>query len=247
MKKLIYGMLPLLFSFLCISAQSELINDATALEIGQRIGANAIISGNYLQAGGQVRIEARVVDVNSGTPIDSAKIQGSSNEILAPHTGINLSSYYFQPGNQLLNEIYSYEIRDLDAGNSVSNNIFGSTKEPPVAYLVGKLNTGEILNLSKLLNPGNTDAINLESDKTYQITFSGNLRFQAVVLGAESMDVVKLGQPMNIDVEFYGTDTFTLRPNETNIIQVDMARPPHLLLKKGHLTKMKWKLHVTNK
>ena len=307
MKKSIYALLPLLFSFLCISAQSykiavlpfksssnqglnqsipdrimtnlgnskkftiveraqidyamqhfqteqsELINDATAVEIGQWIGANAIIIGNYVQENGQVRIEARVVDVNSGTPINSAKVQGLSNEIfklvdnlseeiLAPLTGVNLSSvenkdYYFQPGNQLLAEIYRYEVKGV-----------------PSTRLVGKLNTGENLYLSKLLNPDNTDAINLETDKTYQITFSGNLGFQAIEFGAPYPDgLVDFGYPVNYNFEFYGTDTFTLSSNETNIIQVDIAGPPRILFTNrktsnmGRFTKMKWKLQVTNK
>ena len=241
--------------------QSELINDTTAVEIGQWIGANAIIIGNYVQVGGQFRIDAHVVDVKSGTLINSAKVQGLSyeifdlvdnlsEEILAPLTGVNLSSvknknYYFQPGNQLLTEMYSYEVRELDASNSVDPII-----QEPVAYLVGKLNTGENLDLSKLLYPGDTDAINLESDKTYQITFSGNLRFQAIEYTdgfADGYADANIGSPINIDVEFYGTDTFTLRPNETNIIQVDIARPPQFISHIRANTKMRWQLQVTNK
>ncbi len=237
--------------------QSELITDATAVEIGQWIGANAIIIGNYVQVGGQDRIDARVVDVKSGTLINSAKVQGLSyeifdlvdnlsEEILALLTGVNLSSvknkdYYFHSSTQLLTEKYSYVGRELDA----SSNEFrvDHVTHEPVAYLVGKLNTGENLDLSKLLYPGDTDAINLESDKTYQITFSGNLRFQANVYSFGN----NISYYINIDVEFYGTDTFTLRPNETNIIQVDIARPPQLISHIRANAKMRWQLQVTNK
>ena len=131
-----------------------------------------------------------------------------SEEILAPLTGVNLSSvenkdYYFQPGNQLLAEIYRYEVKGV-----------------PSTRLVGKLNTGENLYLSKLLNP----------DNTYQITFSGNLGFQAIEFGAPYPDgLVDFGYPVNYNFEFYGTDTFTLSSNETNIIQVDIAGPPRIL------------------
>ena len=240
--------------------QSELINDSTAVEIGQWIGANAIIIGNYVQVDGQVRIDARVVDVKLGTSINSAKVQGLSyeiidlvdnlsEEILALLTGVYLSSdknktYCFQPGNQLLTELYSYEVRDLNASKSVSNNVFRSVQGPPVAYLVGKLNTGENLNLSKLLYPGTTEAINLESDKTYQITFSGHIWFKANVYAYG----YNVNYTMNIPVEFYGTDTITLRPNETNIIQVDIARPPRSLSHiRGNTVRMRWQLHVANK
>jgi len=174
MKKLIYALLPLLFSFLCISAQSESIHDTTAVEIGQRIGAKN-------------------------------------------------KDYYFQPGSQLLTELYSYEVKERNASKSVSDNPFRSRQGPQEAYLVGKLNTGEKLILSKLLEPCNTDAINLESDTTYQITFSGSLRFKSTVFKSGHSN----GNPGKsytvIDVEFCGTDTITLRPNETNIIEVDIG------------------------
>ena len=236
--------------------QSELINDATAVEIGQWIGANAIIIGNYIQEGGQFRIDAYVVDVKSGTLINSAKVQGLSyeifdlvdnlsEEILALLTGVNLSSvknihYYFHSSNQLLTERNSYVEKSLDA--SYSEFRVDDVTHEPVAHLVGKLNTGEKLDLSKLVYPGDTDAINLESDKTYQITFSGHLRFLANVYSFG----YNTDYDIKIDVEFYGTDTFTLRPNETNIIQVDIARPPQLISLIRDNAKMRWQLQVTN-
>ena len=157
-------------------------------------------------------------------------------------------NYYFQAGNQLLRELYSYEIRELDASNSVDQFI-----QEPVAYLVGKLNTDEILNLSKLLYPGNTDAIkvNLNTEEKYQIIFSGNLRFQAVEFNDHFADGLgtnlNTGKPINYDIEFYGTDTITLRPNDTNVIIVDFAQPPRLISHNRSVKKMRWQLQVTNK
>ena len=191
MKKLLYALFPLLFSFLCVSAQSYRI---------------AVL------------------------PFKSSSNQGKNQ------------NYYFQTGNQLLTEMYSYEVIELDARNSLDRN-----NQEPVAYLVGKLNTGENLNLSNLLYPGSTDAINLESEKKYQITFSGNLRFQAVEFSAGFKDGLDFGERINIDVEFYGTDTITLRPNDTNIILVDLARPPRLISHNRAAKKMRWQLQVTNK
>lgn len=226
--------------------QSDLMNDATAVEIGRWIGANAIIIGNYVQEGGQVTIDTRVVDVNSGTPINSAKVQGSANEIinlvgilseelLAPITGVNLSSiekkdYYFQTGDKLLTELNRYEIKNFYQ-----------------KILVGKLNTGEEINLGLLLNPSKTDATYLESDKTYQITFSGQLRFRAIDFRSGFID----GNPgktyLKVYIDFYGTDTLKLRPNETNIIQVDLARPPRIISHHSKMTRMRWQLQVANK
>ena len=186
MKKLIFTLFPIIFSILCISAQSYEI---------------AVL------------------------PFKSSSNQGKNQ------------NYYFQPGNQLLAEIYSYEV-----------------KGRPSTRLVGKLNTGENLNLSKLLYPDNTETINLESDKTYQIIFSGNLHFVAIEFDTGNPDgFVDIGYPVNYDFEFYGTDTFTLRPNETNIIQVDIAGPPRILFTNwktsnmSRFTKMRWQLQVTNK
>lgn len=238
--------------------QSELLNDATAVEIGQWIGANAIIIGNYVQEGRQFKIDARVVDVKSGTPINSAQVHGLyyeifdlvdnlSEEILAPFTGVMSSDrnteYYFQPGNQLLTGKNFYVGRELDA----NGNDFGVdyVTHGAGAYLAGELNTGENLDLSKSLYPSGTNAINLESDKTYQITFSGNLRFYAKVFSTSPGILVSYN--ISIDVEFYGTDTFTLRPNETNIIQVDIDGPPRLISHNRAYTKMIWQLQVTNK
>jgi TolB-like protein len=311
MKKLIYILIPLLFSFLCISTQSykiavlpfksssnqgitqsipdmimtnlgnskkitivervqidraiqhfqteqsELINDTTAVEIGQWIGVNAIIIGNYVQVGGQFRIDAHVVDVKSGTLINSAKVQGLSydifdlvdnlsEEILALLTGVISSDknqdYYFHSSTQLLTGKDSYVRKELDATNSNDFRVDYVTHNP-AAHLVGKLNTGENLDLSTLLYLGGTDAINLESDKTYQITFSGNHHFQANVYAFG----FNVSYYINVNVEFYGTDTFTLRPNETNIIQVDIARPPQLISHIRNNAKMRWELQVTNK
>ena len=94
-----------------------------------------------------------------------------------------------------------------------------------------------------MLYPGSTDAINLESDKTYQITFRGYIWFKANVYAYG----YNVSYTMNIPVEFYGTDTITLRPNETNIIQVEFARPPKLISHIRNTAKMRWQLQVTNK
>jgi len=192
MKKLICALLPLLFSVLYISAQSESIHDTTAVEIGQLIDAKH-------------------------------------------------KDYYFHSSNQLLTEKYSYVGRALNA----SSNEFrvDDVSHESTAHLVGKLNTGEIIDLSKLLYPGHTEAIRLESDTTYQITFSGNLRFVVTVYSFG----YNVSYEIKVNVELYGKDTFTLRPNESNIIQVDIARPPKLVSHIRDNAKMRCKLHVTNK
>jgi len=57
------------------------IDESTAVKIGKWIGANAVILGNFSSIGENVRIDARVINIESGTLMKSAKVQGKSDEL----------------------------------------------------------------------------------------------------------------------------------------------------------------------
>ena len=157
-------------------------------------------------------------------------------------SNVKNTNIYFQVGDQFQAELNSYEIIDKGLPNSSKDPLEGVTVGVRQS-LEGKLNTGECLNLSKMLSDFKTDAIILESDTTYQITFSGTLSFRAKEF---SNDLPDYGHPVKIEIELYGTDAFTLKPDQTNIIQIDIVRPVQTISTYKHTKKMRWKLQVTN-
>lgn len=61
--------------------QIGIVDESTAIEIGQWLGASKLILGHYTQLGQKVRIDARVVDVKRGTLQVSEKLQGRENNL----------------------------------------------------------------------------------------------------------------------------------------------------------------------
>ncbi len=61
--------------------RSGYIDESTAIKVGKWLGTDAIILGNFSSIGGNARIDARVVDIESGTLIKSAKVQGKTDEL----------------------------------------------------------------------------------------------------------------------------------------------------------------------
>ena len=58
-----------------------IIDESTAIKIGQWLGANSLVLGNYTQIGRKIRIDARIVDIRTGSLLDSAKVEGTVDRI----------------------------------------------------------------------------------------------------------------------------------------------------------------------
>lgn len=59
------------------------ITDDSALEIGRMVMADAILNGAFAVSGGVLRIDARIVDVNSGEIISTAAVSGSPGSVFS--------------------------------------------------------------------------------------------------------------------------------------------------------------------
>lgn len=59
------------------------ITDDSALEIGRMVMADAILNGAFALAGGQLRIDVRIVDVNTGQIISTAGVLGSPDAVFS--------------------------------------------------------------------------------------------------------------------------------------------------------------------
>ncbi len=57
--------------------------DATAVKVGKLVGAKTIVVGSFQKAGGDLRINARFVSVETGIVLDTAKTTGPSTKIFA--------------------------------------------------------------------------------------------------------------------------------------------------------------------
>lgn len=66
------------------------ITDDSALEIGRMVMADAILNGAYALAAGQLRIDARIVDVNTGQIISTAAVVGSPDSIFGLEASLAL-------------------------------------------------------------------------------------------------------------------------------------------------------------
>lgn len=64
-------------------AQSGILEDGQALELGRLLRAKLIVSGSYIVSGGVLRIEAKLTDVQSGTVVDTARAEGKLADIFA--------------------------------------------------------------------------------------------------------------------------------------------------------------------
>ncbi len=57
---------------------SGIVDQSNAVEIGRAVGANAIMVGSYLEIGGMIRINARLIDVESSKVLKAESVQGRS-------------------------------------------------------------------------------------------------------------------------------------------------------------------------
>lgn len=60
---------------------SGIVDEQTAVKIGKAVGATAIIVGSFIRAAGNIRINARLIDVQTGEVITAAQVQGPLNEV----------------------------------------------------------------------------------------------------------------------------------------------------------------------
>ena len=58
-------------------------NEAALLEIARELGADLLLAGGYQRLGGQLRITARLVDVQSESAVDALKIDGAVADLFA--------------------------------------------------------------------------------------------------------------------------------------------------------------------
>ncbi|MBD3338047.1 MAG: DUF1566 domain-containing protein [Candidatus Lokiarchaeota archaeon] len=88
--------------------QYGLIDEQTAIEIGQWLGAEWILIGNFMVIGEQVRIDCRIIDVKNGILLKAAKTEGNlssffsliddlANKILNAFTGEKIDFHEKQP------------------------------------------------------------------------------------------------------------------------------------------------------
>jgi len=59
---------------------SGIIDEATAIEVGRAVGANAIMLGSYVAIGERIRINARLIDVKTSKIIKAESVQGKVGE-----------------------------------------------------------------------------------------------------------------------------------------------------------------------
>jgi len=60
---------------------SGIVDEQTAVEVGKAVGATAIIVGSFIRAGSDIRINARLIDVQTGEIITAEQVQGPLNEV----------------------------------------------------------------------------------------------------------------------------------------------------------------------
>ena len=63
-------------------SQSGYVNQATALRIGKLLGAKSVVFGSFIVLGEQLRIDARVVNVETSETIFAESINGTSDKFL---------------------------------------------------------------------------------------------------------------------------------------------------------------------
>lgn len=59
------------------NGQTGVFDEATIAQIGKMNGANLILRGSYLVSGDSIRVNARVIDIESGTSSNPVKIDGT--------------------------------------------------------------------------------------------------------------------------------------------------------------------------
>jgi TolB-like protein len=61
--------------------RSGYIDDSTAVKVGKWLGADAIVIGNFMSIGQDVRIDARVINISTGVLMKATRIQGKSDDL----------------------------------------------------------------------------------------------------------------------------------------------------------------------
>jgi TolB-like protein len=59
----------------------KIFDQNTAVKIGKWVGANAVILGNFSAINEQVRMDARVIDMNTGKLLESTKVTGKTSDL----------------------------------------------------------------------------------------------------------------------------------------------------------------------
>jgi TolB-like protein len=60
-------------------SQTGIIDVTQAKEVGKMVGADAIVTGSVVKIGGDLRLDARIIDVQSGIILNAEKIMGKSD------------------------------------------------------------------------------------------------------------------------------------------------------------------------
>ena len=60
---------------------SGLVEDETAKSVGKIVGADAILTGSYIQLGGKVKVQSRIVEVETGNILATGSIQIQKSEV----------------------------------------------------------------------------------------------------------------------------------------------------------------------
>ena len=108
--------------------ESNMIDQSTAIKIGQWLGCTAVIIGNIIQMRDKIRIDARIVDIRTGSLLDTAKVEGKVDRIFEITDNLATRVMYsftqekafFRDqyrGKILLNKEYV-----ISAGNQISYN-----------------------------------------------------------------------------------------------------------------------------
>jgi TolB-like protein len=108
--------------------QTGMINDSTATKIGRILGADGLAFGSFMILNDQVRIDARLVKVETAEVILAQSVQGGKDELialqselsdkLAKSLKVNLSPPTVEAmGNMDAALVFSKGVQALDAGN----------------------------------------------------------------------------------------------------------------------------------
>lgn len=66
-----------------LSSETPAADDAAALDVGRKLGAQYVVRGDFASVGGDVRITGQVLDVTSGKPVTAIKATGPSSNVFA--------------------------------------------------------------------------------------------------------------------------------------------------------------------
>ena len=55
---------------------SDIVDEQTAVQLGKQVGANAVLVGSFLQIGDMIRINSRLIDIETSEIIAAEQVQG---------------------------------------------------------------------------------------------------------------------------------------------------------------------------